>query len=85
MHVFFSAQLGNLSPWVMQKKQKTSIGEAELEKYWLVRKLEKLSKSQWILFFIVFLAAVWILNVTLEHFGITPPFEELDRGPSVWW
>ena len=62
-----------------EKTEKTSIGEAEPKKIWLLRKLEKLSMSQWIVLFIVFVAAVWILNVTLEHFGITPPFEE--RGP----
>ena len=42
----------------------------------MVRKFDKLSMLQWILLFIVFLAAVWIFNVTLEHFGITPPFEK---------
>ena len=41
--------------------------------------------SQWIVLFIVFVAAVWILNVTLEHFGITPPFEERERDPFVNW
>ena len=63
----------------MNDSEKKSTDEAEPEKYWLVRKLEKLSTSQWIVLFIVFVAAVWILNHTLEHFGITPPFEE--RGP----
>lgn len=62
-----------------EKTEKTSIGEAEPEKSWLVRKLEKLSMSQWIVLFIIFVAAVWILNVTLEHFGITPPFEEREN------
>ena len=56
--------------------QKKSTDKAEPENYWLVRKLDKLSMSQWIWLFIVLLAAVWNLNVTLEHFGITPPFEE---------
>ena len=55
--------------------RKKSTDEAEPDKIWLIRKAEKLSISQWILLFIVFLAAVWILNVTLEHFGITFPFE----------
>ena len=50
--------------------------ETEPDKIWLIGKAEKLSMSQWILLFIVVLAAVWILNVTLEHFGVTPPFEE---------
>ena len=68
-----------------EKTEKTSIGEAEPKKIWLVRKLEKLSTSQWIVLFIVFVAAVWILNVTLEHFGITPPFEERERDPFVNW
>ena len=68
-----------------KKTEKTSIGEAEPKKIGSVRQLEKLSMSQWIVLFIVFVAAVWILNVTLEHFGITPTFEERERGPSVWW
>ena len=41
--------------------------------------IENRSIGGWISLFIVFMAAVWILNHTLEHFGITPPFEE--RGP----
>ena len=69
----------------VERTGKTSIGETEPKKSWLVRKLEKLSMSQWIVLFIIFVAAVWILNVTLEHFGITPPFEERERDPSVWW
>ena len=38
--------------------------------------IENRSVGGWIVLLIVFLAAVWILNVTLEHFGVTPPFEE---------
>ena len=60
----------------MSDAEKKFTDEAELDKIWLTRKAEKLSMPQWILLFIVFLAAVWILNVTLEHFGVTPPFEE---------
>ena len=41
--------------------------------------IENRSIGGWIWLFIVFMVAVWILNHTLEHFGITPPFEE--RGP----
>ena len=66
-----------------EKTEKTSIGEAEPKKSWLVRKLEKLSTSQWILLFIVFVAPVWILNVTLENFGIIAPFKERKRDPFV--
>ena len=68
-----------------EKTEKTSIGEAEPKKIWSVRQLEKLSMSQWIVLFIVFVAEVWILNVTLEHFGITPPFEKRERDPFVSW
>ena len=41
--------------------------------------IENRSIGGWISLFIVLMAAVWILNHTLEHFGITHPFEE--RGP----
>ena len=59
-----------------EKTEKTSIGEAEPKKIWLIRKLEKLPTSQWILLFIVFVAAVFILDEILTHFGILAPREE---------
>ena len=34
--------------------------------------IENRSIGGWIRLFIVFMAAVWILNITLEHFGIIP-------------
>ena len=40
------------------------------------RFLQNRSIGQLIVLFIVFMVSVQILNVTLEHFGVTPPFAE---------
>ena len=66
----------------MNNDEITYTNEAEPDKIWLMRKAEKLSMWQWILLFIVFVVSVQILNVTLDHFGITPPFEERENTIS---
>ena len=66
----------------MKDDEITFTKEVEPDKIWLIRKAEKLSMWQWILLYILFVVSVQILNVTLDHFGIAPPFKERENTIS---